>query len=97
MATQDINGLPVGVPMRFEFQAGLNSGPFVSVQLEDLTAPLIIAYEKTNLGGVVGTVSIDQTAILNGARKEGETRILGETARGNQNFIVVQWLILPAK
>lgn len=93
VAVRDSSGVPVGSPSTFEFRSGPGSGEFVSAALEDPTAPLAISWSRTPAGGIAGTVSIDQTAILRGAPLRGETRILGETKNGNRNFITFQWWV----
>jgi hypothetical protein len=92
-ATADSRGIPIGEPASFEFMPGPTSGSFASVALEDATAPLVLSFVKTATGGIHGTISIDQAAILHGAAKQGETRLLGVTANGNQNFITFQWWV----
>lgn len=93
VAERDSSGVPVGSPRTFEFLPGPNSGEFVSAVLEDSTAPLTISWSHTPAGGILGTLSIDQVAILNGAPLRGETRVLGVTKNGNRNFITYQWLV----
>lgn len=93
MATRGENGIPVGSSVPFDFLPGPKSGPFVGAELEDPSAPLVITWLQTPAGGIHGEISVDPTAVMRGAPLQGETRVLGRTAGGNQNFITFQWWV----
>jgi hypothetical protein len=97
IAERDAAGVPVSNPIIFDFLPGAKSGSFSTVMFEDPGVPLLVSWVKTASGGIHGEVTVDASAIMNGAPVQGETRLLGETVNGNKNFITLQWWVKEGK